>query len=178
MNNKLWNECARFHGHKCPGLAIGFKACELAIEKLNIRFSNDEEIVCVVENDACGVDAVQYITGCTFGKGNLLFKDRGKQAFSFFNRDNDDSIRLVFKGIEYDGNKEGKQNFILNTPATKLFEIKKPEFNVPQRAKIFKSIVCESCGELAAESRIRIQDGKKVCLDCYEHYDRGGNINF
>jgi formylmethanofuran dehydrogenase subunit E len=53
---------------------------------MSIKFSSDEEIVCVTENDARGVDAVQLITGCTFGKGNLLYKGTGKMAFSFYNR--------------------------------------------------------------------------------------------
>lgn len=63
MNQELWKICVEFHGHECPGLAIGFRACEIAMEKLNLKFSKDEEIVCVTENDACGVDAVQVITG-------------------------------------------------------------------------------------------------------------------
>jgi len=48
-------------------------------------------------NDACGVDAVQVIFGCTFGKGNLIYRPRGKQAFSFFNRQNGQKLRVYFK---------------------------------------------------------------------------------
>ena len=70
MNRELWDKCVGFHGHECPGLAIGFRACEAAVEKLGVSFSKDEEVVCITENNACGVDAVQLITGCTFGKGN------------------------------------------------------------------------------------------------------------
>jgi len=33
--------------------------------------AEDEEIVAVVETDACGADAIQVRTGCTFGKGNF-----------------------------------------------------------------------------------------------------------
>ena len=50
---------------------------------MDLEFSTDEEIVCVTENDACGVDAIQFITGCTFGKGNLLYRDRGKAGLQF-----------------------------------------------------------------------------------------------
>jgi hypothetical protein len=39
-----------------------------------------------VENDSCAVDAVQVMTGCTFGKGNLIFRDYGKQAYTFMSR--------------------------------------------------------------------------------------------
>jgi formylmethanofuran dehydrogenase subunit E len=83
MNKELWERCVEFHGHECPGLAMGFKDCEAAMEKMGLTFSKDEEVVCVTENDACGVDAVQVITGCTFGKGNLLYKGTGKMASVF-----------------------------------------------------------------------------------------------
>ena len=80
-----------FHGHVCPGMLIGFKAVEGAIAELGLSDDAlpavDEEIVAVVENDACGVDAVQVLLGCTYGKSNLITRIRGKMAFSFFSRD-------------------------------------------------------------------------------------------
>lgn len=58
MNDKLWEKVVSFHGHECSGLAMGFRAAEVAMEHLNLEFSKDEEIVCVTENDACGVNAI------------------------------------------------------------------------------------------------------------------------
>ena len=46
----------------------------------------DEEIVAVVETEMCAVDAIQALTGCTFGKGNLIHRDWGKNAYTFFRR--------------------------------------------------------------------------------------------
>ena len=84
---RTWEDCAQFHGHKCPGLAIGYRAAVLAMEKLGLsEGSQDEELVCISENDACGVDAIQVITGCTAGKGNLIFHMTGKEAYSFYCR--------------------------------------------------------------------------------------------
>ena len=97
MNKVLWEKCVEFHGHECPGLAIGFRACEIAKEKMDLKFSPDEELLCISENEACGVDAVQYITGCTLGKGNLVYRDTGKMAFSFFSRRTGESLRVVLK---------------------------------------------------------------------------------
>ena len=94
---KTWKDCAAFHGHECGGLTIGYKASLYAIELLNLEFSDDEQVVCISENDACGIDAVQVMLGCSVGKGNLLFHMRGKQAFSFYNRKNGKSVRLVLK---------------------------------------------------------------------------------
>ena len=54
---KTWNDCVAFHGHECGGLTIGYKASLYAIELLKLEFSADEQVVCIAENDACGVDA-------------------------------------------------------------------------------------------------------------------------
>ena len=78
MKQKTWRDCAEFHGHECGGLTIGYKAALYAIKLLDIGRAEDEEIVCISENDACGVDAIQVMLGCTAGKGNLLFHLAGK----------------------------------------------------------------------------------------------------
>lgn len=82
-----------FHGHSCPGLAIGIRAAELALREL--ENPADSEIVAVVETDMCGVDAIQFLTGATVGKGNLIHRDHGKMAFSFFRRATGRGFRAV-----------------------------------------------------------------------------------
>ena len=72
----------RFHGHVCPGVALGYRAAKIAAALLQADRSEDEELVAIVETDACGVDAFQVLLGCTLGKGNLLFRDYGKQVFT------------------------------------------------------------------------------------------------
>ena len=114
MNNELWKKCIEFHGHKCPGLAIGYKVSEAAKEKMGLSFSKDEEIVCVVENDACCVDAVQVLTGCSIGKGNLIHKDSGKMAFTFFNRKNGEGVRIVLKSRKKGEDRQKEMERILN----------------------------------------------------------------
>jgi formylmethanofuran dehydrogenase subunit E len=83
----------RFHGHICPGLVLGYRVSEFALKELG-RKSIDEEIVAIVENNSCAVDAVQVMTGCTFGKGNLIFKDYGKQVYTFIKRPSGKAIRI------------------------------------------------------------------------------------
>jgi len=82
-----------FHGHSCPGLAIGIRVSEVVMDRF--ERSMDEEIVAVVETDMCAIDAIQFLTGCTFGKGNLIHLDHGKSAFTFHNRKKGESIRIV-----------------------------------------------------------------------------------
>jgi formylmethanofuran dehydrogenase subunit E len=173
MDRELWQKCVAFHGHECPGLAIGFKVCEAAREKLQLQFSPDEEVVCVTENDACGVDAVQVLTGCSFGKGNLIYRDTGKQAFSFFVRKSGASLRFVLKPLPAKMDREERREYLLRTPAAELFDFKTPGYALPERARLFNTVYCEICGEGAPEAKIRLQDGKKVCLDCFKDYSRG-----
>ncbi|WP_125153289.1 FmdE family protein [Clostridium rectalis] len=173
MNKELWKKCVNFHGHECPGLAIGFRACEIAVEKMDLKFSSDEELVCVTENDACGVDAVQVITGCTLGKGNLVYRGTGKMAFTFFNRKSGKSIRLIMKKFTSEMSREERQKYILEAPEDQVFSIKKPNFTVPNTARLFNTIICDRCGEGAPEHKIRINNAEKLCLDCFEKYTRG-----
>ena len=65
-----------------PGLALGIRAAEIALREIGPH-AQDEEVVAVVETDMCGVDAIQVLTGCTFGKGNLIHKDYGKKHSVF-----------------------------------------------------------------------------------------------
>ena len=62
---ELWHKAVAFHGHICGGLFTGFLASVYASSILALDFSSDEEIVCISENDACGVIKSQNI--CRFG---------------------------------------------------------------------------------------------------------------
>lgn len=170
-----WQQCVDFHGHSCPGLAIGFKAAEALQQQMGPVHEKNEELVCVTENDACGVDAIQVLTGCSLGKGNLLYRERGKMAFSFFNRTNGQQLRMVFKLpiSRTDVGRAALQEMILNADPSELFDFSQPRFNLPEKARIFDSQTCEQCAESAVEHLIRLHEGKKLCLDCFEGYSRG-----
>jgi formylmethanofuran dehydrogenase subunit E len=176
MDKKLWEKCVEFHGHQCPGLAIGFRASEIAARELDEEMSalRDEEIVCVTENDACCVDAVQVLTGCTIGKGNLIYRPTGKMAFTFFCRTSGKNIRVVLKPkANPDISRQEWQEQLLGAPAEDLFWVKEPGYSLPERARLFSSVICEKCGESAPEHMMRLSEGKKVCLDCFKEYSRG-----
>ena len=77
----LWQKCVAFHGHGCGGLAVGFRAVLYAWELFGSdRGSEDEELVCIAETDACGVDAIQALLSCTVGKGNIWFDGEWEHA--------------------------------------------------------------------------------------------------
>jgi formylmethanofuran dehydrogenase subunit E len=86
LNSADFKQCEAFHGHVCPGLSIGYRAAKAAMTWLAEKRSEDEEVVAIVETDACSADAVQVLTGCTFGKGNFIFRDYGKMALTLLSR--------------------------------------------------------------------------------------------
>ena len=169
---KTWNDCVNFHGHECGGLTIGYKASLYAIELLKLEFSQDEQVVCISENDACGVDAVQVMLGCSIGKGNLLFHMRGKQAFSFYNRKTGASVRLVLKPKPEGMTKEESFAYFQACQPKDMFEVKETTLQMPEAARLFDSYVCDHCGETTGANWIRLVGEKKLCMDCYQAYDR------
>ena len=173
MNEReLWEKCAAFHGHECGGLTIGYKAALYAIELLDLHFSDDEQVVCITENDACGVDAIQVILGCSVGKGNLLFHLRGKQAFSFYNRTTGRSVRLVLKDKPQGMSRQESFAYYQALSPKDMFTVKEATITLPESARIFQSVKCECCGETTAENMIRLENGRKLCLDCFNAYSR------
>ncbi len=167
-----FEKCAAFHGHVCGGLTIGYKAAQYAIRLLNLTFSDDEEVVCIAENDACGVDAIQVMLGCSIGKGNLLFHMRGKQAFSVYNRKTGKAVRLVLKPKPEGLRKEDSLQYYQSREPEELFDVKPVALALPEKARLFGSYRCDCCGEVTGANWIRLAGEKKLCLDCYESYDR------
>src|SRR5512143_2873527 len=74
------------HGHLCPGVALGVKASQYALEHLSRESSGLEEVAAVLECNNCLADGVQVVTGCTLGNGRLVFKDLGKMAVTVIRR--------------------------------------------------------------------------------------------
>ena len=174
MNKELWDKCVAFHGHSCPGLAIGFRAATLALELLGGEESaRDEELVCVTENDGCGVDAVQVVPGCTMGKGNLIYRGTGKMAFSFYCRRSGKAVRLMLKPLPEDLDREERRRMILEAPAEQVFAVSTPTRPVPEPARRFANVTCAGCGETVPEHKVRLVEGRPYCLDCFAPYDRG-----
>ena len=169
---KTWQDCVAFHGHECGGLTIGYKASLYAITLLDLEFSDDEQVVCIAENDACGIDGIQVMLGCSVGKGNLLFHMRGKQAFSFYNRKTGKSVRLVLKPKPKGMTREESFAYYQASKPEEMFDVKPTALRLPEQARIFDSYTCDHCGETAGANWIRLAGERKLCLDCYESYNR------
>jgi len=178
--------CITFHGHLCPGLTIGYAAAKLALEKLKQKRARDEELVCITMTDSCAVDAIQFMTGCTLGKGNLIFQDFGKMVFVFIRRTKrgtTNGVRLSLnqpvmkKRLSAEARKDKMSSALalLKVSGEKLFNVQAIQnYRLPERARIFPSKPCASCGEPTMEPRLRVEEDKLVCPECVKHnYSRG-----
>jgi formylmethanofuran dehydrogenase subunit E len=186
-----FREAVRFHGHLCPGLAIGYVAAKVAAQVLGIGASEDEEIVTLVENNSCAVDAIQVLLGCTFGKGNLIFKDWGKQVFTFMDRRTNRAVRVSFTGpmperderralkarldsgnatdaerAKWEELRQSAIRQILSADPHDFFLIQEVSAEQPPRAEVVATMPCGLCGEATVTTRMLEMDGHLVCRDC------------
>jgi len=144
------------------------------------------------------VDAIQSLTGCTYGKGNLIHRDYGKNAYTFIRRSDGKAIRIIGRPEgwgertpEYEtliakvrggqATAEERARYwvlheersfrILEAPEDRLFEVRPADTRVPKKARVLDSIRCDNCGEMTMESRTRRIRGQALCLPCFEQVE-------
>jgi formylmethanofuran dehydrogenase subunit E len=145
------------------------------------------------------VDAIQSLTGCTFGKGNLIYRDYGKNAFTFYRRSDGKAIRIVTRpdgwppesderkilfekvraGTATDVERKRFQTLhvqralqVLQVPEEQLFIVREIHGTPPRKARIHESVTCANCGESAMETRIRRFKGQNLCIPCFDEAER------
>lgn len=192
MKEALWQETVGFHGHICPGIVVGFRASVLALETLDkpLKKLGDTHIA-ICENDVCGVDGVQFVTGCTLGNDGLIINNIGKFAFSWVEKKTGEGIRILLKAPLWATNdplrlhrkvKEGtateeeKKQWIkargkrgaelMELEDDELLEVQRVKIDIPGKARLFPFASCAKCGEAFMEPWAGIEDGKILCKAC------------
>ena len=193
IEESMIKNAIQFHGHQCPGLAIGIRVSEVVLRELG-KPARDEEMVAIVETDSCSVDAIQVLTGCTFGKGNLIYNDFGKPVFTFLNRENNKAMRISLNKDAFEMDEEHlslfakvrnktaseaerelftqkhikKSNEVLDLPEEKLLIIEHVKPEPIQKARIHESLDCVVCNEPVMETRVKLLNGEAHCIPCFE----------
>ena len=193
IDNETLQRVVEFHGHMCPGLAMGVQADQIALREIGAH-AKDEEVVGVVETDMCGVDAIQFLTGCTFGKGNLIHRDWVKTAFSFFRRSDGRAVRIALRPGAWERDPEHQALFakirsgqatdserarfqemhvslsrkVLALDPDALYMVEELHASPPRKARIHANVSCAECGEDAMETRVRRLDGRELCQPCFD----------
>lgn len=191
-------KCVEFHGHICPGLVYGYRVAKEAKRLMKLRRSIDEEVVAICENDSCAIDALQVLLGAVAGKGNLIIKDFGKNAYTVLSRAKRKAYRfsrkaqyeyrgkdkIVFERIEAaitagtapESDKRKlrslKINDLLTRPFGEIFATEEVSFEEPRYAPLAPSESCAICDEMTmAAKMIKLNDGRKVCAPCSKKSD-------
>ena len=185
--------CVEFHGHICPGLVYGYLVAKEAMKLMNLTRAVDEEVVAICENDSCAIDAFQVILGTVAGKGNLIIKDYGKNAYTVLTRSNRQAYRFSRK-THYDYKGKHKSEFaridaavsagtatdadrrylkqlkvedLLARSFREIFLTSEVPFDEPVYAQLAPSEPCSLCGEMTmAAKMMKLSDGRQVCIPC------------
>jgi len=100
-----FGDLEKFHGHVCPGIALGYRATQIALAQLypgEIPLRGDQFVVSGTPR-ACPADAISYLTGARYGKGsegafngNLAFdKTIGDSCYIFAGMSTGKAIKLT-----------------------------------------------------------------------------------
>ncbi|MBP2649414.1 MAG: FmdE, Molybdenum formylmethanofuran dehydrogenase operon [Firmicutes bacterium] len=185
-----WQKVVEFHGHVCPGLAIGYRLAKAALMALGYENPEDGDLVTIAESDRCTIDPFQIVLGCTMGKGKLHMNVTGKQAFTVgcrkkglavrvvqlpheYSAESDALTKKVMSGkasdVEYRMFKKERENRIqeiLTMPDAALLKVETVASVLPEKETIYNSPCCAYCGEQVMEPWTRLRDGKISCIQC------------
>jgi formylmethanofuran dehydrogenase subunit E len=89
--------CVEFQGHICSGLIYGYRVAKEAMKLIKLSRSIDEEVVAICENYSCAVDALQAMLETIAGKGNLIIKNSGKNAYTVLSHSKRQAYRFSRK---------------------------------------------------------------------------------
>jgi len=206
IDKKELEKMFEFHGHKCWASTLGYRAGIIALEKLGAERIKSRGLYAVVETGyahgaVCFLDGLQYATGCTVGKAAIIWKPRGKLAFTLVDAKNGKKVRIAYKfnpelrkriaetqfmkkraqGIPPHEIPEEEAwevvNIVLEAKVEDILDVgpvEDTDFVPPE--EILGAQACEICGEWVSLPYLRILGDKKVCIDCagYEEgYEKG-----
>jgi hypothetical protein len=131
--DEIMKGAVEFHGHLGPFLVLGVRAGLLANSLLGKDCFKMKAIVTTDPHppNSCFVDGIQFATGCTMGKRNIVLR-KGKETSVLFTKE-DLKLRLKVKDkmLEYinkiksENGSEKESVRLLNIPTSELFEIGK-----------------------------------------------------
>jgi len=195
--NDYFEAGLKLHGHKCPAMPMGLRIGAAAMNKLGVERSKDGQLVALIEIGdnhcaTCFADGVQMITGCTFGKGNIVKRHWGKWGVTLVERKTGRAVRVAPRAEAMLANKETsffKEYREKGIPASEVPEdviapliegvMKAPDdklmnigeiftHKLPQHPHSFASFVCDGCHEMVVEGYGRPKGGEKLCQPCYD----------
>jgi len=183
-----------FHQHLCLDIAIGYRAGLALVREMGDELKNMKEVVAHVGNETCAVDAIQEVTGCTFGKRNIYLDHIGKPVYILQNTKSGTAVRAyctyweTFDHTELralrktakaadssDAQKaallkktEETIEAVLAAPESELFSITRIKLPAPPKSGKYLAEACTDCGEQADVALLTKLEGKQLCKECVE----------
>ena len=169
---------ARAHGHACAGQVLGVRMALYGLRLLELE-DPAGRLVTIVEIDRCATDAIPVVTGCRLGRRALRFRDFGKVAATFYDRQSDRAVRLVAR----DSARERARALHPEIPEKRLQQMRAyremPDEDLfglqwvrvtlaPEDLPGYKAprAVCEACGESVQFKREVVRGGRALCRAC------------
>lgn len=188
-----------FHGHLCPELVIGSKACEYALKLLSKNSNLDGGISVTAENGTSALDAIQVLVGATIGNQRLKVVDFGKHNYTFSSKNSRKAFRFILKTQHYANEEEyrsveekiredratldevvhlqrlldSRVEQLLACAPESLFDVERiaPIREVTEMPTVY--IPCSKCGQQVLKDRaIQFQD-KMYCTPCFQQITTG-----
>ena len=198
-DKEILMKALEFHGHRCWASVAGVRVGLAALKTLGVKRSGGTQLYGIVEigeehGGMCFADGIQYVTGCTFGKGNIRKQPYGKLAFTLVEKDSNRAVRVVFTsalqkqiassafmqkraaGIAPNEIPMAEQmelvDLVWNAPAETVLKVE-DVYQYPGEwlPEVMGFRPCDSCGELTALAYLRVMGEKHVCIPC-SGYDR------
>ena len=185
-----------FHGHKCPAMPQGLRAAHLAMDILGVkRARGGGELKAIVEIgdhhfSGCFADGVQFATGCTFGKGNIVKDPLGKFALTLVDPKTKKAVRVSAKYDRmkmclempfFEKRKRGVPPFELDPKDVDpliedvvthdwhdMFDVRTFEnYPVTKATESFNAVQCADCNEMVVTEYAKELDGHLLCQTCF-----------
>jgi len=168
---------------------MGYRVALAALDETARRGMDPTTLVATTGNDTCAVDGIQSVTGCTFGKRNLIPALTGKPAYLWQDARSGEGVRIYVHYWEqfdreetfrsrmsewklgclptpeakaFEAEHERMIADILEAPAETLFRVTPYSGPPPARSGGFAASPCAKCGEHAKQSLLT--DG--ICREC------------
>jgi formylmethanofuran dehydrogenase subunit E len=189
-------DAGTIHGHYCPELSVGVMAGVYARRELGAVTADVGDLLAITETNGCFADGTQYVTGCTFGNGGLIYRDYGKMAVTLVRRSEPDSgirVRLqndyVRSGREqWAGLRQSNTNSsnatvqstgsevnadaafgLVGRPLGEFCDIETDvSVRLPQNGDEHsrERVVCVACDESVRRAKTVEHDGERRCVPC------------
>lgn len=120
----VWDRCVSFHGHACPGLAIGVRAAQAALDFFmdDIQDESAPGISCVTTTDKCPSDGIRCMLCVEEGRGLTIKPSEGEIVFDFSM--DGKHIILTTRPKKTRLDRDASIVYTLNGPLEELFDIR------------------------------------------------------